>query len=155
VKARDSARAFDGGGARRYGGRWTSPGVAVVYLAENASLAVLEMLVHLESSALLPSYVLFEVGFAERDVEALEPRRLPEGWSDSPPPLALQRVGDAWVRERRSLLLRVPSAVVRSERNFLLNPAHPRFTALRITEPTPFALDERLLAARRPLRRVR
>jgi RES domain-containing protein len=145
VKARHAARAFDGEGARRHGGRWTSPGVAAVYLAESAALAVLEVLVHLESSALLPSYVLIEARFPERKVESLDPRRLPAGWSDSPPPLALRALGDAWLREGRSALLRVPSAVVPSEWNYLLNPAHPGFGAVRIGSARAFILDPRLL----------
>jgi RES domain-containing protein len=145
VKARHADRAFDGGGARRHGGRWTRPGVAVVYLAESAALAVLEVLVHLESSALLPSYVLFEVRFPERSALSLDRRRLPDGGSDSPPPLALRALGDAWVREGRSPLLRVPSAVVPSESNFLLNPAHPGCGALRIGAPQALPLDPRLL----------
>jgi RES domain-containing protein len=93
--------------------------------------------------------VFFEVRFPGRLVETLEARRLPAGWSESPPPLALRALGDDWAREGRSALLRVPSAVVPSEWNFLLNPAHPGFAALRIGAPRAFPLDARLVGARR------
>ena len=63
VKASRAASAFDGEGARLYGGRWNSPGHALVYTAENVSLAALELLVHLQESALLASYLLLSVRF--------------------------------------------------------------------------------------------
>lgn len=148
VKARRAERAFDGEGARRYGGRWNPPGVRVVYASESAALAALELLVHLEESALLAHYALCAVRFPEALLETLDPAALPADWRASPPPLALQEIGAAWVRDARSALLAVPSAIVPSERNFLLNPAHPDFRRVRRDPPTPFALDPRLAGAR-------
>lgn len=148
VKARHAERAFEGEGARRWGGRWNPPGVRVVYASESVALAALELLVHLEESALLAHHVVCAVRFPEALVEALDPAALPADWRASPPPLPLQELGGAWLRESRSALLAVPSAIVPSEQNFLLNPAHRDFRRVRRDPPIPFALDPRLARGR-------
>lgn len=148
VKSRHAASsraAFDGEGARLFGGRFNSPGTAVVYAAGSESLAILEVVVHLEDAGVLPSYSLCAATFDEAVVEKLEESLLPEGWRSDPPPMAAQAVGDAWVKEERSAVLEVPSAVVPRERNYLMNPLHPDFHAVELSEPEPFTFDERLL----------
>jgi len=144
VKTRYLAHAFDGEGARRYGGRWNSPGVAVVYLAETLSLAALEVLVHLQSAQPFTAYSAVPVHFASGLVHAVRERDLPSGWQRWPAPPELQAVGDSWAASGKSALLAVPSAVVPEERIFLVNPAHRDFRRLRIGEAQPFAFDARL-----------
>jgi RES domain-containing protein len=145
VKSRYAATAFDGEGARIHGGRWNSPGTAMVYTAQSRSLAVLEVLVHLQRTSVLASYSLIAARFDEDLVERLDRSALPPGWRESPPPPALQEIGDEWVQSRRSAVLEVPSAIVGEESNYLLNPAHPDFPRIVIEEPHPFDLDPRLL----------
>jgi len=145
VKTRYLTGAFDGEGAREFGGRWNSPGVAVVYLAESLALAALEVLVHLQNTSPLPAYSAVPVRFDARLVKTLSARDLPGNWRASPPPADLRSLGDAWVRGMKSPLLAVPSAVVEAERLFLLNPAHPGFHRVRIGRPRPFAMDARLV----------
>ena len=149
VKRKLLKSAFTGEGARLYGGRWNSPGSAVVYTAESQSLAVLEMLVHLEAAELLSHYVLVEARLPEGPIPEIDRTRLPRNWSADPPPARLRETGDAWIAERRSAVLRVPSVLVSGESNYLLNPAHPDFSKVLIGEPTPFRFDRRLRAARK------
>ncbi len=149
VKTRHLAHAFDGDGARRFGGRWNSPGIPVSYVAESLALAALEILVHLQSTAPLPSYSAIPVHFDARIIETLKTADLPRAWRASPPPAALRDIGDTWVSEGKSAVLAVPSAVVEAERIFLLNPAHPAFKRIHAGKPQPFALDARLSPARR------
>ena len=78
VKRKRARAAFTGEGARLYEGRWNSAGVAIVYTAASQSLAALEMVVHLESSELLDSYVVFEVGIDESLVARVDPSQLRE-----------------------------------------------------------------------------
>jgi RES domain-containing protein len=146
VKSRLAGMAFDGEGARLYGGRWNSPGTRMVYISASVSLAVLEVLVHLQDASLLSSYSLIPARFDEALVERLDRSRLPDGWRSYPAPNELQRIGDAWARSQRSAVLEVPSAVVERESNYLLSPAHPDFSSIVIGEPEPFTFDERLLA---------
>jgi RES domain-containing protein len=77
VKRKHARAAFSGEGARRYGGRWNSAGVAIVYTAGSQSLAALEMVVHLGSSELLDHYLVFEVGIDESLVVKVEASQLP------------------------------------------------------------------------------
>lgn len=145
VKRKHSSDAFSGEGARRFGGRWNSPGVPVVYTAEHASLAVLEILVHLQHAPLLQDYVLFRVDFEEAFVGPLDQSTLPRNWRAYPAPLTLRAIGDQWVADGRSAVLRVPSAIVPLEHLFLLNPQHTEFPRIKVGQPQPFSLDARLL----------
>ena len=145
VKRKHSKDAFSGEGARQFGGRWNSAGVPVVYTAEHASLAVLEILVHLQHAPLLQNYVLFRVDFEEAIVGPLDQSTLPRNWRAYPAPLTLRAIGDQWVADGRSAVLRVPSAIVPLEHLFLLNPQHTEFPRIKVGQPQPFSLDTRLL----------
>lgn len=144
VNRKFADHAFDGEGARLYGSRWTSPGLAVSFAAENLSLAVLEVLVHIQSSVPLADYVVFNVAFSDDLIEDLDPSILPPTWRHSPAPPELQAISDAWVRGGSSLLLRVPSVIVPHEHNFVINPAHTRFVGLIIQGPDPLVIDPRI-----------
>jgi RES domain-containing protein len=144
VKAGNVASAFTGRGARKVGGRWNSPGVAVVYAAQSASLAMLEMLVHLQSRELLRSYVLFEVTFDETLITEITSEDLPGTWRQSPPSAEGQGVGDQWVAEARSAVLKLPSVIVPAEFNYLFNPVHRDFAKLTIDPKQPVEFDRRL-----------
>jgi RES domain-containing protein len=148
VKRKHERHAWDGEGARLFGGRWNSPGVALVYASESAALAALELLVHLGSESILEAYALCGAEFPESIVEELPPRALPRDWRAHPPPARLRELGDGWAREARSALLRVPSAVVPTEHNYLLNPAHRDFRRVLRSAPRPFGIDPRLARRR-------
>lgn len=144
LKARLAATAFDGEGARQQGGRWNSPGVRIVYAAQTLSLAVLEVLVHLQDTGPLEAYVAFEVEFDASLVEQIDSTKLPVDWRRTPAPVELQAVGDDWVASGRSAALRVPSAIVPEESTFLLNPVHADFPSISIGAPRRIELDSRL-----------
>ena len=144
TKRKHAKNAFSGEGARQFGGRWNSAGVAVVYTAGSQSLAALEMLVHLESSELLQNYLLVPVQIEDRLIATLGLEELPKHWRANPPPPKLREIGDALTLSGKSVALRVPSAVVPAEYLYILNPRHPHFSALRIGEPVPFGFDPRL-----------
>jgi RES domain-containing protein len=144
VKAPHADRAFTGEGAWRTGGRWNSPGVPMVYASEHKSLAVLEILVHLDPQD-ASHYRTFRIAFDEALVERLPIERLPPGWREEMPARAARQMGDAWARENRSAVLAVPSVLIPEELNFLLNPRHPDFTKIKIEKPTDYTFDPRLL----------
>jgi RES domain-containing protein len=148
VKARHAAAAFDGEGARLHGGRWNSPGTRVAYASDSIALAALEVLAHLQSTAVLQAYSLASLRFPEESVEVLETRSLPARWRRFPSPPENQAIGDRWVAEGRSLILRVPSAIIPAAANFLINPSHPEFGKVVIGRPERFAFDPRLLRSR-------
>jgi RES domain-containing protein len=143
VKQRFAASAFSGEGARRFGGRWNSAGRAVVYTASTTSLAVLEIVVHADAG-LLPYYSAIPARFDGGLVDVVEPGLLPDGWRSHPSPFVLKKIGDEWIDSKRSCVLRVPSAVVPHEWNYLLNPAHPDFGSIEVGEPMDLETDSRL-----------
>jgi RES domain-containing protein len=145
VKAKHAAGAFDGEGDRLLGGRWNSPGRRAVYTAESAALAALEMLVHLGRMTTLPAYVVISCDFDDKLVSDIDRHRLPSHWRTFPAPPALPAIGDAWLAGGKSPVLRVPSAIVPGENNYLLNPAHPKFHRIVIGKPERFELDLRLI----------
>lgn len=140
-----AASAFTGDGARLFGGRFNSRGVPVVYTAGSISLAALELLVHLRSADVLSMYQLRSVTFDVALVTKLDPRRLPKTWRRYPASAAVRRIGDEWIAAGVSAVLEVPSVVVESESNYLLNPAHPDFGRIVIGNAKRFRFDARLL----------
>ncbi len=143
TKTKYLSSAWDGEGAKRSGGRWNNPGVAVVYTSGSLSLALVEVLVHL-TAGVLPAYSAVSVEFSESLVTSLTPAQLPAHWKDHPAPAATKALGDAWVAARTSAVLRVPSVVVPNEFNYILSPFHPDFGRVTIGAPTPFPFDPRL-----------
>ncbi|MEP7013170.1 MAG: RES family NAD+ phosphorylase [Acidobacteriota bacterium] len=157
VKARRTFSAFDGEGARRFGGRWNSPGTPMVYTSGTLSLAALELLVHLdlqeEPSDLIAIQALLPKGL---QVDVLEASDLPATWRNLPSPEDLRELGSRWVREARTPVLSVPSVIVPRERNFLLNPLHPAMARIRVVDWEPFTLDSRVFKGKAaPSRRKR
>jgi len=144
-KKKHRASAFTGEGARRFGGRWNSKGIAIIYTSETVSLAVLEILVHLETTRLLDAYLLSSVTFDGSLVKAVPVAKLPGNWRKEPAPITLQAIGDNWVANATSAILRVPSVIVPTESNYLLNPTHPNFRRCVWRKPQPFKLDPRLV----------
>ena len=144
TKQKHARTAFSGEGARLYGGRWNSPVVPMVYVAESQSLAVLEVLVHLDAPALLEKYVFVEVDVDAALVSDLDRSSLSKNWQFDPVPEAIQAIGDRGVLSGASAVLRVPSVLVPGESNFLLNPRHPDFGKIIISRPQAFRFDPRL-----------
>lgn len=145
VRAARVNSAFTGEGARIYGGRWNSPGTAVIYVSEHESLAALELLVHL--TPLLPDdrYLSFRLEWEDKLTERLPVKNLPSGWNAEPPDFQSMQIGDDWVRAGKSVALAVPSVLSASEMNFLLNPRHPDFKKIKISQPTDYRFDQRLV----------
>ena len=145
TKRRYTAEAFDGEGARRYGGRWNGPGRAAVYVSESRALATLEILAGLRTPAIIPAYVLISVEFDEEFVTAVQTEALPPNWQASLPDPATQRIGDLWIAQKTSTVLRVPSALVPGEFNYVINPGHPDFGKINIGTPEELHVDPRIL----------
>lgn len=146
VKTRFVQHAFDGEGARLYGGRWSSPGIPVIYTSATASLAVLEVFANAQSSAeLLTRFQLLSCTFDDSLVTRLKRSDLPSSWRQSPAPARLQEIGDEWLRVAGSLVLEVPSSIIEHENNYLINPLHNDFKRLKRSAPEPFVIDLRLI----------
>jgi RES domain-containing protein len=126
---------LSGEGARLYGGRWNSPGRAMVYTAENPALAILEVRVHLDLEPdLVPDdYVLIEIELGDVPAAVLE--LAPDD------PVAF---GDAWLARAAEPVLKAPSFIAPQSFNYLVNPAHSGAAAIHIVSTRPFSFDRRL-----------
>jgi RES domain-containing protein len=144
VRAAHQATAFDGEGARMAGGRWNHRGTALVYVADSLALAALEAFVHLQRAAAKIPHVSFRVEIPDDVITGITLHGLPRNWRAEPPPDATKRIGTDWVAAATSAVLRVPSVLVPTESNFLLNPAHPGFERLVISPPVTFSFDSRM-----------
>jgi RES domain-containing protein len=107
----------------------------VIYAAQSQALAALEMLGHLQGRDLLE----------EKLVETLSSHSLPENWRADPVPIELRRIGDEWLERAKRPVLRVPSALLPQEFNFLLNTRHPQFQQLSFGDPISFRFDPCLI----------
>lgn len=119
-------------------------GHPAVYASESIALAVLETLVH-APSPVVPIHRVIVIDVPDSvAVTTIEAATLPDGWRGSPAPPALQGTGRAWLDAQETPILKVPSAIVPPESNFLLNPLHPDFQHLVPHPPVPFEIDVRL-----------
>jgi len=136
---------LSGTGARLYGGRWNSVGQPMVYLASNRSLAVLEVLVHLSPAIFPCDFCMAEFAVPSDNITTLETDDLPNNWQDILSPNQLKKIGDDFLKQQKSLLLKAPSAIVPEEYNYLVNPLHPDASKIKLIKQQSFNFDERLI----------
>jgi RES domain-containing protein len=153
-KARYREQVFSGLGGVYADGRWTPRGRPVVYTSESISLAVLEYALNYRRHGWLPASVLARADIPDgMPAEAVSLSDLPDDWRDPDPPEAIRRIGQDWLRRAQTLCLKVPSAIIPQESNYLLNPLHPEFGKLTLGLAEDFRFDRRLARARRDPRR--
>jgi RES domain-containing protein len=137
----EHAPGLDGKGARLWGGRWNSPGVAMVYTASSLSLALLEVLVHLSPqmrrARAFPPLVAVPMDLPEGLAERLDP-------ADPTSLTATQSLGHDWAQSPSSLAQRVPNLVIPKDWTLLINPAHPDIVQVRVVQIKPFRFGDRL-----------
>ena len=140
------ARDLSGTGARLYGGRWNSQGVAALYTAEHISLAKLEVAVHLSLDLVPDDYrlITLELPNAFR-VKALSAIDLPNSWDKIPFTKISQQIGNTFLKENEFIALRIPSAIIHQEFNYILNPFHNDYPNVKILDIEDFKFDDRLL----------
>jgi RES domain-containing protein len=138
---------LSGKGAEITGGRWNEKGVAVVYAAENRSLACLETLVHLAAGGLPFNRYLVEISIPDPVWAAARreaPASLPVGWDAEPASRASISFGTAWLRSGSAAVLVIPSVIVPEECCVLVNPAHPDSAGITAVKSRRWLYDPRL-----------
>jgi RES domain-containing protein len=135
-------RDLAGVGGIRAPGRWHYAGQPEVYLAENPAAALLEVCVHTTANDVPPDFTLLRIEAPEAKVQLIKVSELPSGWQSR---LEVTRdLGTAWLKNKETALLQVPSAIVPATTNFLLNPAHPDAKRLRVTDVFSYPFGARL-----------
>ena len=143
-KHRDSA--FSGVAGIYASGRWTPQGFRVVYTAESLALASLEVFVHTESDRIplvaIRAFLPEDTAMTEVDVSSL-----PADWQQETAYPRLHSIGRKWLQEQHTAILKVPSAIIPVEFNYLLNPQHPDLK-LELDPPMEFKFDDRMWKAK-------
>ncbi len=141
IKTKYADNPLDPQGAKLYGGRWNSKGMAAVYASDSIALVALEKLIHLHCNDVLNHFVLCEITLKDDAIMTLAEDTLPKDWRDDPLPSSTMAIGDEWLTSGESLVLAVPSTVVPQQLNLIINPNHPGFGKLgksMIIEPFVF-----------------
>lgn len=145
LSRRKYAEELSGKGAAMVGGRWNSRGTELIYTAQSRALAMAEVAVHLTLATLPDDFVMVEIDIPDTiSVSDMEPEKLPKHWNSFPYNLRTQSIGDEFVKSEKSCLLKIPSAVVPGDHNFLINPKHIDFSKISISAVENFPFDERL-----------
>jgi RES domain-containing protein len=142
------ADVLSGKGAAIKGGRWNSTGIEMIYVATSRALAMAEVLVHLSSGTMMDDYMMLTIHVPDV-ISMLHtlPAELPKDWNAIPAIMDTKKIGDAFIREGRACLLRVPSAVVKGDHNLLINPFHAEFKEIKLIAAEPFPFDHRMFKA--------
>ncbi len=143
ISSAEFSNDISGTGAKRMGSRWNSKGVPLLYTSQHISLAVLEMLVNTNFKDYDIALELMYINFPDQLPTAfIELKNLKQNWKEDPE--YTRYIGDEFIKQKESLILRVPSAVINEEHNYLANPLHPDFKKIRISKTKSFWPDERL-----------
>jgi len=132
-------------GASKSGNRWNSKGTEIIYCADSRALAMAEVSVHLSLATLPKDFVMLEINIPKTvTIEVLNKKILPENWNLFPHTDKTQKRGDAFVYSKKRCVLKVPSAVVKGDFNYLINPCHKDFKKIKIINSYNFPFDDRL-----------
>lgn len=139
------ANDLSGRGAEMAGGRWNSKGSPLIYTSQSRALCLVEVAVHLPVGIIPHDYVLTELEISDDlEIQFIEVTGLPDDWNTFPHSPFTQKLGDNFVKDGSFLVLKVPSAVVSGDFNYLINPRHKQINKIRIVSTEPFGFDERL-----------
>ena len=134
---------ISGTGAKINGSRWNSKGIPVLYTSQFISLAVLEMLVNTNFKDYAIALDLMYINFPdEQSITSIDLKHLKNNWKED---FEYTRyIGDEFFKQKQSLILKVPSAVIQEEYNYLANPLHEDFKKVKLVKTKSFWPDERL-----------
>lgn len=139
------AHDLSGKGAAMAGGRWNSKGVPILYTSSSRALCTAELAVHLPLGIIPSDYVIIAIHIPDTlRVSKLSEANLAAKWNQYPYSSSTQKAGNDFVKQGKTAILKVPSAVVEGDYNFLINPYHPAAIKIRIKEIKAFHFDARL-----------
>ncbi|MBK6785950.1 MAG: RES family NAD+ phosphorylase [Saprospiraceae bacterium] len=140
------AASLSGKGAALKGGRWNSPGVEMIYTAQNRSLAMAEVAVHFTLATLPDDYKMITILIPDHVmILEIKERILASDWRNFPHPVSTQIIGNTFIEKRKASVLKVPSAITKGDFNFLINPYHEDFKKIKIVEIESFPFDSRIV----------
>lgn len=143
ITSKKHAGDLSGTGAAIYNGRWNKKGTPVLYTGESIDIALLETIVHTPPT-LLPALDLLILEIPDDSIEMILAKDLPGNWKDYPAPSILAEIGERWVTENNKLALKVPSSIIPTSSNYILNARHTEYYKVKIISREDFYFDPRL-----------
>lgn len=134
---------LSGMGAKLYGGRWNRVGVSLLYTSENLSLSVLENIVHINNPTFLPTFQAITIEIPD-SFQEYSINDFPDSWRNQDAFESLRKLTDEFFDKKEFLAMKVPSAIIDVEYNFLVNPQHSLFKQVKIINQQEFSFDQRL-----------
>ena len=139
------AEELSGKGASKSGNRWNSKGTEIIYTAESRSLAMAELVIHLSLVTLPRDFVMMEIDIPETiKIKELKLSELQENWNQHPTAVSTQKIGDKFIGSTTHCVVKVPSALVNGDFNYLLNPYHKDFKKIKIENIYDFPINRRI-----------
>lgn len=135
------AHDLSGTGSYLHGGRWNTPGIRLIYAAENNVLAAFEVALRIPLDQISKNYVMIPIDVPEE--AAVFSPKLPKTWNTDRK--LSQRLGDEFAKENKHLLMKVPSALISDSFNYLINPNHPLIKKVKPETPRTILFDKRLM----------
>jgi len=126
--------------------RWNSRGTSMLYTSQSRALAVSEVAAHLTLEELPPEQAMLTIYIPDSvSMQSIMLSSLPLGWDCWPAIAKTKAIGDAFIQENEHCVLKVPSALIGGDFNFLINSLHPQFSEIKIINNTPFVINQRML----------
>ena len=127
--------------------RWNKKDEFVVYTGSSRSLSTLETVVHRSAINLSSPYKLVIIAIKDKTfIKEINVADLPKNWRTIEAYVELQEIGSKWYNSLESLILKVPSAIISQEHNYIINTKHPLFATNVILQSVEnFDWDKRLL----------
>ena len=144
ITGKKYAHDLSGIGAALNGGRWNRKGTPVLYTGESREIALLETVVN-SPPMLIPSLDLVTLEIPDDSIHEILVAQLPANWAAYPAPRVLAEIAGKWIQEGTSIALKVPSCIIPSSCNYVLNCRHPEYERVRLVEQTDFPFDRRLV----------
>jgi len=144
-KEKHVSECLTGKGAEKAGGRWNKKGIPAVYTAGSTSLAILETIVHCQFISELYNRFVLTIEVPDDSIDELDQSKFPPDWNRTPCPVYTVNEGTKWIQSKVSLILKLPSAIVKSESIFLINPAHNDHSRIKMLQKEIFSPDHRLI----------
>ena len=125
--------------------RWNPNDIEVIYTAGSRSLACLENVVHRNQAGLNHLFKVMTIVVPDDlCILTIEQKNLPVNWSDFSQMPITQKLGENWIREKKSAILKVPSSIINAEFNYLINPLHDDFKSIKLLKSETFVFDKRI-----------
>lgn len=129
--------------------RWNVKGQHVIYACSSRSLCTLELIIHKVAVVPTERYKVMVISIADDDdlTRQIQTRELPVNWRKLAAYPSLQKIGSDWFNKQETLILKVPSAVIPHEYNYVINTEHPQFSKkVRLVRTEDYFWDRRMMA---------